>query len=131
MFGAKDQKKEGPVNLDVVETIIGANSEVTGDVSSAGSVRIDGKLLGTVQAKGNVIVGEKGLLEGNAFANNVVVAGKIKGNIKANQKVEINASGSLEGDMSAKTIVIEDGALFSGNCKMESEEQPLLKNGKK
>lgn len=131
MFGAKDQKKEPPINTDVVETIIGANSEINGDVTSAGSIRVDGKMFGTIRANGNIIIGEKGLLEGDATATNVVVAGKVKGNIKVSKKVEINSTGNLLGDMVAKTVVIEDGALFTGNCKMESTSQPLLKDGNK
>lgn len=131
MFGAKDQKKETPINTDVVETIIGANSEINGDVTSAGSIRVDGKMFGTVRANGNLIIGENGLLEGDAIAMNVVIAGKVKGNVKVSQKVEINGTGNHLGDIMAKTVVIEDGAQFTGHCKMESTSQALLKDENK
>lgn len=127
MFSSKDSKKTAPINVDVVETIVGVNSEVTGNISSEGSIRVDGKLLGNVSTKGNLIIGEKGFLEGDTVAKNVVVAGNIVGNIRAIDKVEINKTGALEGDMVAKIVVIEDGAKFTGNCKMENSAQPLLK----
>ena len=121
MFSSKDStKKETQLNPDVVETIIGTNTVLTGDIVSEGSVRIDGKVTGTVTAKGNLILGEKGSLLGNGKGKNIVIGGHIAGNIEAAGKVEINASGTLEGDMVAAVIVIEDGARFTGNCKMES-----------
>ena len=126
MFGSKDNKKAAPINVDVVETIIGANSEVAGNVISEGSIRIDGRHSGNITTKGNLIVGEKGALEGDTIAKNVVIAGKIKGNIKASDKIEINSTGMLEGDLTAKIVVIEDGANFTGNCRMEQSSQPLL-----
>lgn len=131
MFSSKDIKKENQVKPDVIETIIGLNSEVEGTVTSQGSLRIDGKLRGDVRINGNLIVGDQGFLEGGVTAKNVVVAGKITGNITALEKIEINKSGTLVGDIVSKFVVIEEGSQFTGHCKMEkAEEIPLVQNEK-
>lgn len=128
MFGSKDAKKDSSINLDVIETIIGLNTEFEGSVVSRSSVRVDGRLRGDVKIDGNLVVGDKGLLEGNVVAKNIVVAGEIKGNVYASDKVEINKSAKLFGDIVSKFVVIEDGAEFTGHCKMERKEEntPLL-----
>lgn len=133
MFGSKEAKKENTINSDVIETIIGLNSEVEGSVMSKGSVRVDGKLHGDVVIEGNLVVGDQGFLTGNVKAKNVVVAGELNGNVLAKEKIEINKVGRLNGDIISKFIVIEDGAKFTGHCKMEKEEQktPLLKENNK
>jgi cytoskeletal protein CcmA (bactofilin family) len=133
MFGSKEAKKENIINAEVIETIIGLNSEIEGSVLSKGSVRIDGKLNGDVSIEGNLIVGDQGLLKGNVKAKNIMVAGELIGNVAAKEKIEINKSGKLSGDILSKFIVIEDGAQFTGHCKMETEESktPLLKENNK
>ena len=128
MFSAKDIKKEGQANADVIETIIGLNSEVEGNIVSQGSLRIDGKLRGDITVKGNLVVGDQGSLEGSVNAKNIVVAGRITGNVVALEKIEINKSGRLIGDIISKFVVIEEGSHFTGNCKMERKDDviPLL-----
>ncbi len=122
MFSPKDNKKEKVINTDLVETIIGFNSTVEGLVKTQGSVRVDGKLIGDVETQGNLIVGEKGSLKGNVKAKTVTIAGEILGNISADEKIELNKTARLLGDIISKFVVIEDGAEFSGNCKMDRKE---------
>lgn len=131
MFNAKDIKKDSQIKPDVIETIIGLNTEMEGTISSQGSVRIDGKLQGDVNIKGNLIVGDHGFLEGGVTAKSVVIAGKIKGNVNAFEKIEINKNGKLIGDITSKYVIIEEGSEFTGYCKMDkAEDKPPLLNEK-
>ena len=133
MFGSKESKGMSEVNSEVIETIVGFNTEVEGSIVSQGSLRVDGKLHGNVNVKGNLIIGEKGLLKGDVVAKTVVVAGEINGNINALEKMEINKSGKVVGDIFSKFIVIEEGAHFTGHSKMGKleEEKVLLKDNNK
>jgi len=129
MFNAKDIKKDSQVKPDVIETIVGLNTEIEGIITSQGSVRIDGRLRGEVNIKGNLVVGDHGLLEGGVTAKSVVVAGQIKGNVNALEKIEINKNGKLIGDIVSKYVIIEEGSVFTGHCKMDKlDEQPPLLN---
>ena len=133
MFGSKEGKKEAVVNADVIETIVGINSELEGSIFSQGSVRVDGKVKGDIDIKGNLIIGDQGTLLGNVKAKSVVVAGELKGNVLVLDKIEINKTGKLMGDIVSKFVVLEDGAEFTGHCKMERavEKPALLKENNK
>lgn len=128
MFNSKEIKKGSQIKADVIETIVGLNTEIEGSIISQGSLRVDGILKGDVSIKGNLIIGDKGSLEGGVTANNVVVAGQIIGNVTALEKIEINKTGKLVGDIFSKFVVIEEGSEFTGYCKMEktNEKPPLL-----
>lgn len=128
MFSPKENKKEKVINTDLVETIIGFNTTIEGIVKTQGSVRVDGKLVGDIETQGNLIIGEKGFLKGNILAKTVTIAGEVYGNVSAGEKIELNKTARLLGDVTSKFVVIEDGAEFTGNCKMDrtQTQQNLL-----
>lgn len=113
-------KKEAPIG-EKIETIIGASVTLNGDLKTEGSVRVDGKFEGTIETHGDVIVGEKGKVSASIKSRHLLVAGQVKGNIHTSGKLEINNSGKLFGDVVVENIVIEDGALFQGNCTMNGK----------
>ncbi len=115
---AKNHEPEGAMN-----TIVGKSTKIEGKMEVSQSIRIDGTFKGTLSATDTLIVGATGeLSEVNVNVKNAIVGGKIKGNIKASNKVTLESTSKLEGDLTAKLLVIEEGALFSGNCS--SGDQP-------
>ena len=116
MFGgsmAKHNEHEGVMN-----TIIGKGTKIEGNMEVSQSLRIDGTFKGSLSATDTLIVGTTGeLSEVTVKVKNAIIGGKIKGNISASNKVTLESTSNLEGDLSAKLLVIEEGALFSGNCK--------------
>ena len=110
---AKHNEPEGVMN-----TIIGKGTKIKGDMEVSQSLRIDGTFKGSISATDTLIVGTTGeLAEVTVKVKNAIIGGKIKGNISASNKVTLESTSNLEGDLSAKLLVIEEGALFSGNCK--------------
>ena len=47
-----------------------------------------------------------------------VVAGTVIGKIVASQRVEIHRNGKVYSDVDTPALVIEEGAIFQGNCVM-------------
>jgi cytoskeletal protein CcmA (bactofilin family) len=45
-------------------TIIGSGTSITGDIASNGDIRVDGILKGNLTAKGKVLIGPDGVIEG-------------------------------------------------------------------
>ena len=110
---AKNNEPEGAMN-----TIIGKGTKIEGKMEVAQSLRIDGYFRGTIDASDTLIVGSSGeLIDVQINAKNAIIGGKVKGNISATSKVTLESSSVLEGDLSAKLLIIEEGALFSGNCR--------------
>lgn len=106
-----------------IETVIGANAYVRGDIQSDGHVRIDGVLEGTVDIDGNLIVGEGAKVIAEIRANNVSISGAIKGNIFGNQ-VEILETGRVWGDLTINSLLLNEGAYLRGQTMMQGDIEP-------
>lgn len=120
LFGFGDSKPMGRV-----DTVIGQEASLRGSYNSKHSIRVDGEIYGNVTSEDGVIVGDKGMIRGNLTGKSILIGGKVKGNIRASQRLEIESSAQVEGDISAPVIIIEDGAMFDGNCQMEEASKVI------
>jgi len=107
--------------------LIGAGTEITGDVNSNGDIRIDGTLTGNLKTAGKVVVGETGKVNGEIDCKNSEVLGEIHGKIKVGELLSLKATSKIFGDILTKKLAIEPGSKFTGNCIMGEES---LKNGR-
>jgi len=124
MFGR--EKPKGPAT-DKIETVIGPNTNLRGDIRSDGGVRIDGIFEGTLQTGGNLIVGEGAKIIADISAYNISVAGAIKGNINAN-RVEILSTGRVWGNITVTSFLLDEGGFVRGEIVMQGGdiEPPLI-----
>ncbi|MBQ7514759.1 MAG: polymer-forming cytoskeletal protein [Schwartzia sp.] len=105
-----------------IETIIGHNTALTGQLQSGGNLRIDGRIDGGVSAVGDVIIGESGVVIGDIRARSLVVAGAVTGNVEVSGNLSIYATGQLVGDVRVKSLNIADGGIFQGRSEMAMRE---------
>lgn len=126
VFGRKASPE--PVSFEKVDTLIGKDTHFQGQISATGTVRIDGEYRGEIKAKGDLVIGETGRVEATVEARNVLVAGYLRGNIVAQGKVDLAPTAKLYGDMKVKNLLIEEGAVFKGNCLMEREDSDKAKS---
>ncbi len=106
---------------------LGEDTVFSGTLSFKGVVRIDGKLDGEVNTDDTLIVGENGVLEANINAGTVICRGKIKGTIKASKRIEIHNNSEVVGNISAPALLVENGAIFDGNCDMTGSDGKIIK----
>jgi len=116
-------KAEAPAKPGQIESILGKGLQVKGTIHSKGTLRIDGTCEGTVESEADLIVGESAVLNSEIKARNVTVGGTVTGNITVSGRLEILQTGKVKGDVHVGTIVISEGALFQGNCTMESNSK--------
>jgi cytoskeletal protein CcmA (bactofilin family) len=100
-------------------TIISSGVVIEGKLSSKGNVRVDGTVKGDVNVTGNVTIGETGDINGQVNADIISVGGKVVGKLNAKEKVVLEGKAILKGDLVAKILVVEAGAKFDGNSKMD------------
>ena len=123
MFGNKKDTTVDPA-LEQVGTIIGPGAVLDGPLTTKDSTRIDGTVKGNVTISGALIVGQEGKITGTVSAMNAYIAGEITGNVSAPQgKVEISDTGKVIGDVTCKGIIIDENAVFSGQCDMTGIEK--------
>lgn len=113
--------KKSRVGPDEMVTVIGAEAHIQGVLNAKGSLRVDGRIEGSVSEGLTVVVGTTGQVAGDIAAEHVVVGGQVTGNITASDQVEILASGRVQGDVRAPRLTVEDGAQFNGRCTMEKK----------
>jgi cytoskeletal protein CcmA (bactofilin family) len=120
---------------EVFDTVIGANSNLEGNINSNGSVRIDGKVKGDINADGDISIGNEANVIGNIIANNVQLSGAVKGNIQITGLLKLFSTGRIYGDIQVKDLVADEGAVFQGKCTMvevpqiEGSDKKLLSKG--
>ena len=95
-----------------------AGSHIEGNLHFEDTFRVDGRLSGRVDSKGDLVVGEQGEVEGEIRVGRIFVSGTLKGSVQASQRVEITSRGKVHADLETPSLMIEDGAFFEGRCSM-------------
>jgi cytoskeletal protein CcmA (bactofilin family) len=117
--------KKDKVELDQqsISTIISEGCIIEGDMKAPAFVRIDGQLTGEISVDEGLILGEKGLINGNVNTKEMVVYGTVTGNIKVNS-LEIKASGRITGEIITQILSVENGAIYNGSLSMTQHNKP-------
>lgn len=123
MFSGSNKKTAQ--KIDEIDTVIGPGTSFEGNVNATGIVRIDGVFRGEITTKGDIIVGEQGKVSGSLSSNNMIIAGNSDAALMCSGKLEIRATGKVVGDIEVDSIIIEDKALFNGQCKMKNSEDSV------
>jgi cytoskeletal protein CcmA (bactofilin family) len=106
---------------NAVDTIIGVNVTLKGNIYNKGSIQVNGTVEGEVKSDENVIVGETAQIKGPVVAKKIEASGVIRGLVEATEKLEINPTGKIYGDVNAKILIIKEGAMFVGKSIMPSK----------
>ena len=122
-------KKTGFVGDDNI-TLLAKGVQLRGEIRVEGTVRIDGRLDGDIYTKGEVIIGEDGLVQGTIAAGTVVCSGRIKATVTAVERVQLLKTAILIGEVHAPVLMMEEGAKIQGVTDMGvtawSDELPKL-----
>ncbi|MFA5157857.1 MAG: polymer-forming cytoskeletal protein [Patescibacteria group bacterium] len=107
--------------VESVDTVIGLNVNLKGNLKNQGSIQVNGSVEGEVRSDDNITVGETAMIKGPVAAKVIEVSGTIKGLIEASEKLEINPTGKVIGDINAKSLIIKQGAIFIGKSAMPDQ----------
>jgi len=110
-------------------TLIAPGTLVTGRISGATEVLVEGDVEGDLQVDGVVTVGAEGKVRGEIFARVVKIGGRVTGNVRGGERVEVLPTGSLEGDVAAPRVTIAEGAFFKGRVEMGGDKPNALAPG--
>ncbi len=115
---------EKPCNT--IDTLIGSKTEIKGDITFSGGLRIDGKIRGNISAKGDanstLVLSENAQIVGNVNVPHVISNGSIKGNVRATERMELQPKAEISGDVVYKVIEMALGAIINGNLLREAAD---------
>ncbi|NOY17518.1 MAG: polymer-forming cytoskeletal protein [Gammaproteobacteria bacterium] len=133
MLGKKPTPTVVEKPTDKIDTLIGPNTEIKGDVVFSGGLRVDGKLTGNISAqdtsnKSLLTVSEQGEVSGNVLVPHVVINGLINGNVTSSGKVLLQSKAKIVGDVYYSSIEMELGATVNGSMVCETARESLRKD---
>ena len=125
MFGRKNSRHT------VVETLVGSNSKINGDVHFKGGCHIDGTVKGNVTADPDtdsaLSISDVGNVDGGVTVPYVVLNGIVKGDVFASKRVELGPTARVIGNVYYNLIEMAIGAEINGKLVHQPEGQvPLL-----
>lgn len=125
MFGKKRARQAA------INTLVGAQTRVHGDVEFTGGFLVDGYVKGNVQASGDehatLSISERGCIEGGVVVPHVLLNGTVKGDVKATAKVELGPKARVIGNVQYRLIEMAIGAEVNGKLIHESEGSRMPK----
>ena len=112
MFGRKNRKHT------VINSLVGQETVITGDLTFEGGCHIDGKVIGNVTAdpKSNsaLSISDNGSVEGVVNVPFVTLNGIVKGDVSAQERVELGPTARVVGDVYYNLIEMAIGAEING-----------------
>ena len=101
-----------------IDTLIGAATQIVGDVHFSGGFHVDGNIKGNVDAppdsRARLSVSDGGVVEGSVAVPNVLLNGTVKGDIFAHERIELGATARVTGNVFYGLIEMEMGAEING-----------------
>jgi cytoskeletal protein CcmA (bactofilin family) len=122
MFGNKN-KPNKPQNR--IDCLIGAGTEIKGDMTFDGGLRVDGRVHGNVISvdgkPGTLVLSEAARIEGEIRVSHVVINGTVDGPVYAADYVELQSKANVTGDVYYRTLEMHLGAVVQGRLVYQDE----------
>jgi cytoskeletal protein CcmA (bactofilin family) len=112
MFKRKLMSRSG------LTAFIDEGSEIEGRYTFSGTVMLNGRFKGEISSTDTLIIGDKGVMNGDIRAGQVLINGEVVGNVSAAERVELKRAARVFGDVEAPVVVVEEGVIFEGHCRM-------------
>ena len=105
-------------DVNEVVSVIGPGMEITGDIKCDGTVRVEGKVEGSIRATKSVVVGQTGRVKGDIETQDVVVGGAVTGTVVGASRVELHDTCRVRGDIQSRRIKLDEGGHVEGRLHM-------------
>jgi cytoskeletal protein CcmA (bactofilin family) len=101
-------------------SIIGPGMHVQGDLITDGTIRVEGRITGTVRAGKAVVLGKDAEVLGDVITQDAVIGGRLTGTLIAESRLELQSTSVVEGTIRACAahLQLDEGARFNGQIEM-------------
>jgi len=126
MWGNEKEEPARPAKAtNTVDTLIGRQTDLTGDIRFTGGLHVDGKVKGKIMADSDdnavLSVSESGSVEGDVRVPHVVLNGTVEGDVHASERITLSAKARVNGNVYYKLIEMTSGAMVNGQLVFEGE----------
>lgn len=115
MFGRNKENK--PQNR--IDSLIGAGTQVEGNIRFTGGLRIDGEVKGNIEAadaasSSTLVLSEQARIEGTVNVAHFVVNGTVVGPVTVSESLDMQSKARIVGDVQYALIEMHQGAVIEG-----------------
>ncbi len=125
MFGSKS----GRDGQTVVDTLIGPQVVIRGDMKFSGGLYVEGRIIGKVIAdegsKATLTLSDQGSIEGEVRAPVVIINGQLVGDVHASERVELAPNARVQGNVHYQVVEMSAGAQLTGRLVHAAATQAL------
>ena len=93
-------------------------------ILTKGALQVDGQLQANVHGV-QIVIGQKGQVEGTLVAESVSIEGEVMGTIRA-LRVELAPTAKVEGEIHHQVLVVAEGSTFEGRVQRPQDRQELM-----
>lgn len=106
---------------------IDQNTSLKGTIKAKTDIRIDSSVEGNVETTGKVILGKEAKVLGEVSCANAEIEGLFKGKLMVSGILSLKTNSNVEGEVLTQKLIVEAGATFNAQCKMQSSEEGVKK----
>jgi cytoskeletal protein CcmA (bactofilin family) len=110
-----------------IDTIIGQQTRIEGNIHFTGGLLVDGRIKGNIIAEAGsasvLTVSEHGSIEGDVQVPPVIMNGAVTGDVRSDEHIELAANARVDGDVYYKLIEMAMGAAVNGSLVHRQEEE--------
>lgn len=113
------------LKLPPIATVIGADTQIRGDITFVSGMHIDGVVKGNVtgvsDSKSSLVISNSGRVEGDVKVKNLILDGIIIGDVFACNRVELASGAQVTGTVHYQLLEMAMGAQVTGQL-MHTED---------
>ncbi len=126
---SKSEEMSSPQSFDTnAIDRIAEGGTLEGSVNSAKSIRVDGKVKGSIVCAGRVVIGKTGVVEGEVDCDSADVEGTLNATITVTGLLELKTTAVINGDSQVGKLKVDPGAEINGKIDMGGTLKSISNN---
>ena len=101
------------------ETVIGPSAIIQGELTSQGSIKIEGQVIGKITSGQMIFITPSAKITAEVESESAVIGGEVQGHLNTSRRLVLLSTAKVAADITCVTLRIEDGALYTGKSIMD------------
>ena len=106
---------------EALNGFVDAGCVIRGELEFKDSFRLDGRVEGKIRSTSELLIGERGVVEGEIEVARALIGGEVRGTIRATGQVVLHTTARVWADIQTPALVMEDGAFLEGAVSMDAK----------
>jgi cytoskeletal protein CcmA (bactofilin family) len=123
----KPEEKKSVVDMVNSSNVISKETRIKGNIDAQGNIRIEGTVEGFITSKSKIVIGDSAVIKGNISSVEAEISGKVDGEVACSEILYLKKTAYISGNIITKKLVVENGAVFDGQCQMNNKALKVSK----